>query len=301
MSDYVLMSDSTTDLPPGMADELGVEIVPLSYIIDGEDYDDVWGKVSEDGRVSPSAKEFYDLMRSGKTPTTSQINESRFIEFFSPHLKAEKDIIFLAFSSGLSGTFEQAVSAAGRLLTEFNKRKITVIDSLTASMGEGLYLYKAALKKKAGALYEELVEYMKEIRMKIHGRVTLDDLQFLKRGGRLNAPAAFVGNVLNLKPIITVDEMGRLIVLKKVRGRENALSVLIDEAAEIADDTKNDPIFISHSDCPDTAEKIKEMLKSRFGTKTIITSYIGPVIGSHAGPGTIAIFFSGRERSAAHP
>ena len=296
MSDYVLLSDSTTDLPPGLAEELDVALVPLTYIVDGVDYDDRWEGVSESGRVSHSAKEFYELLRSGKVITTSQVSEYRFMEFFQQYLKAGKDVVFLALSSGVSGTYHQAASAAKQLLAKYPGRQVTVIDSTVASMGEGLYLYLAAQKRKAGLTYDKLVSYMMSIRMKLNGWVTLDDLQFLRRSGRLNAPASVFGNMLSIKPIITMDKLGHLIVNKVVRGHKKSLQMLVDSVTKRADDPTNNPIFISHADCLATAEEIKEQLKKRFGTKTIITSSIGSVIGSHCGPGTIAVFFVGQER-----
>ncbi|MCL1890586.1 MAG: DegV family protein [Coriobacteriia bacterium] len=298
MSEYVLLSDSTTDLPPELAKELDVSIVPLSYIIDGVSYDDVWEAPLSDGTVSYGPKEFYDLMRAGTVVTSSQVNEHRFLEFFAPYLEKGRDIVFLAFSSSLSGTYEQAKLAAKSLLEKYPQRRITVVDSLTATMSGGLFLYLAAQKRKAGMLYDDLVSYMMSIRMKMQGWITVDDLQFLKRGGRLNAPVALVGGMLNIKPIITVDRLGKIVIGKVVRGQKKAMAALINEVATKADDPINDPICITHADAPDAADELKGMLKKLFNTKTIITNYLGPVLGSHGGPGTVGVYFLGKERTA---
>lgn len=299
MTDYVLLSDSTTDLPAGMAADLDVEIVPLSYIIDHVVYDDVWGGSSADGVVSPAAHEFYDMMRQGTIVTSSQINAQRFITVFEPYLKAAQDIVFLAFSSGMSGTYEQALHAKAQLLARYPERRISVIDSLTASMGEGLFLTMAANRRADGASFDELVDYMLAIRMQIHGWVTVDDLIYLKRSGRLNAPSAIFGNLLNLKPIIWGDGLGRLTVYKKVRGHKQALLALVERVAKLAHDPTDNPIFFSHTDCIAVVDELKAMLVERFGTKQFVTSFIGPVIGSHIGPGTVGLYFFGKDRLAA--
>ena len=296
MNDYVLLSDSTTDLPAGMAENMDVAIVPLSYIIDGVSYDDRWESISENGIVTHSSKEFYDLMRAGALISTSQVNEHRFMEFFQRYLKAGKDIIFLSLSSGMSGTCHQAVNVAEKLRLVYPERQITVIDSLIASMGEGLFLYQAVQKRKAGVAYDKLVSYMKAIQMRMNGWVAVGDLQYLKRSGRLNASATLFGSMLKIKPILTADRLGQLIVSKIVRGHKNAMHALVERVARRADDPTDSPIFISHSDCPEIAEELRTLLKERFGTKTIITSYIGSVLGSHIGPGTVALYFVGEER-----
>jgi len=296
MSDYVLLSDSTTDLPPGMTRDLDIALVPLSYIIDGVVYDDVWGERSENGIVSPTAPEFYELMRQGKTVTTSQVNTQRFYDFFFQYITAGQDIVYVAFSSGLSGTYEQACLAAKQLLENYPERRITVIDSYLASLGEGLYVYFAAQKRLAGASYDELVAYLIQIRMKMNGWVAVGDLNYLKQSGRLNAPTALVGSMLKLKPIITVDTIGRLIMTRAVRGKNRSLATLIDLVASKADDPTHNPIFISHTDCPELEAELHQMLEQRFAPPLIITSYIGPVIGSHIGPGTVALYFIGEER-----
>lgn len=290
MSNYVLITESSTDLSKEMIKSLGIIVEPLTYIIDGKEYDDkpvVTGK---------TAHEFYDEVRGGKMPTTSQINEHRFLELFRPILESGKDILYIGFSSALSGTVLRAKEASEQLLSEFSDRKIYVIDSKCASLGEGLLVYHAALMKNSGKPIDEVAKWVEQNKLHICHWFTVDDLNHLKRGGRVSPTVALIGTMLGIKPVMHVDNEGRLIPVSKVRGRRKSLDALVDMAEKTIIDPKNQMIFISHGDCIDDAKYLAEQMKKRLHVKDIYINFIGPVIGAHSGPGTVALFFLGTER-----
>ena len=290
MQDYIIITDSTVDLPRDLTTELSVEVVPLKFNIDGkEKYDYPYSE-------NMNIKEFYDNLRNGKTSSTSQVNPNEFVEVFSKHLEDGKDILYIAFSSGLSGTFASAKIASEELRNKYPERNIKIIDSLCASMGEGLVVYIAAKMKKEGKTIFELENWINNNKLSVCHWFTVDDLNHLKRGGRISSIGAFLGSMLHIKPILHVDNSGLLKLVTKVRGRQRSLEFLADKIGELGLDIKNQTIFISHGDCPEDAEKLKDIIEKRFEVKEVKINTIGTVIGSHAGPGTVALFFIGEER-----
>lgn len=290
MGDYVLFSDSTTDITQEMAKELALEIIPLRFIIGGKTYANYL-----DGReMSPG--DFYNRLRSSEMSTTAQVNAEEFVSFFEPVLKAGKDILYIAFSSGLSGTCQSAFIAKKELEAQYPDRKIMVFDSLSASMGEGLLVYHAATRKNEGASIEELYEWLQENVLKLAHYFTVDDLNHLKRGGRVSTATALVGTMLGIKPVLHVDNEGHLIPLTKVRGRKQSLDALVKKMEDTATDPAAQVVFISHGDCLQDAEYVASEIKKKLHTKKIFINFIGPVIGAHSGPGTVALFFLAEHR-----
>ncbi len=290
MQDYIIITDSTVDLPRDLTTELSVEVVPLKFNVDGkEKYDYPYSE-------NMDIKEFYDNLRNGKTSSTSQVNPNEFVEVFSKHLEDGKDILYIAFSSGLSGTFASAKIASEELRNKYPERNIKIIDSLCASMGEGLVVYIAAKMKKEGKAIFEIENWINNNKLSVCHWFTVDDLNHLKRGGRISSMGAFLGSMLHIKPVLHVDNLGLLKLVTKVRGRQRSLEFLADKIEELGVDIKNQTIFISHGDCLEDAEKLKDIIEKRFEVKEVKINTIGTVIGSHAGPGTVALFFIGKER-----
>lgn len=289
MSDYVLFTDSTTDLTAGLAKELNLEVLPMSFNLGGRDY-----KNYPDNReLSPS--DFYNQLRAGGMSTTSQINQSTFMDAFTPVLQAGKDILYLAFSSGLSGTCHSGELAAADLREQFPQRTIRVIDTLQASMGEGLAVYYAATLKNQGKSLDQVADWFMENRMRMCAWFTVDDLMFLKRGGRLSGGAAVAGTLLGIKPVMHVDDEGHLVPMEKVRGRKASLDALVKHYAESDVPHKEQVVFISHGDCIQDCQYVADRVK-QLGAKRICIGDIGPVIGAHSGPGTVALFFMSSKR-----
>ncbi len=287
---YVITTDSTTDLPEEYYQKHHLNVLPLSYILDGETYCR--------GQKELPTDVFYDKMRNGSMPTTSQINPRMAREAFEPILKEGTDILHIAFSSGLSGSYNSTRIAAEELAEEYPLRKIIVVDSLCASLGEGLLLHKALEKKAEGLSVEETAKWCEAHKKNIVHSFTVDDLFHLYRGGRVSKTAAFLGTMLNLKPVLHVDDEGHLIPLSKVRGRKKSLQALVKAMEEQQGSYlgKNDIVFISHGDCLKDAEYVKSLVEEKFGIHSFIINSIGPVIGAHSGPGTLALFFMGDRR-----
>lgn len=290
MDNYVIISDSSTDLTTELVKETGVEIIPLTFLIDGKSY----FNYTDEREIS--TKDFYNLLRDGKVVTTGQVNVNTFLDVFEKHLQEDKDILYIAFSSGLSGTCNSAKIAAKELSHKYHKRKIIVIDSLCASMGEGLLVYLASLKKKEGQSIEEVAKWVQSNKFNLCHWFTVDDLFFLKRGGRVSAAAAVMGTALGIKPVLHVDDEGHLIPVSKVRGRKKSLDALVEQMEKSAIDPQNQTIFISHGDCEQDAEYLAKEIKNKFKVKDIKINNVGPVIGAHSGPGTMALFFLGTQR-----
>lgn len=290
MREYVLITDSCCDMAQQMAEELGVTVLPLSLQMEGEVYRNYL-----DGREI-GFSDFYARLRGGALATTSAINMSEFEAVMRPLLEGGKDLLCLSFSSALSTTYQSAVIAAKELMEEFPERKALVVDSLCASLGQGLLVYLCARKKAAGASLEELRDYAEEMKGKICHWFTVDDLHHLKRGGRVSAAAALFGTMLSVKPILHVDDQGRLIPMEKCRGRKASLMALVDHMEKTAADPKAQTVFISHGDCLEDARLVAEEITRRFGITDIHINYVGPVIGNHSGPGTLALFFIGEPR-----
>lgn len=290
MREYVIYTDSSADLDAAMVEELGIDLQPLTFTLDGQTYAN-W----PDGREI-SFGDFYKKLRDGGKSSTSQVNVSEFVNSFRPILEAGKDILYLGFSSGLSGTVNSGRIAAEELAADFPDAKIIVVDTLCASLGQGLFIWQAVEEKKKGKTIEELADWAEKTKLKVAHWFTVDDLNFLKRGGRLSGAAAMFGTMLNIKPVLHVDNEGKLIPMDKVRGRKQSLQALVDKMEKTAVDPGDQYVFISHGDCLEDAEYVAQLVKEKFGVKNVYINYIGPVIGSHSGPGTIALFFMATSR-----
>lgn len=281
MSEYVIMSDTGCDIDFEMLREWGVGFRGLSFHFEGD-------KEHQEGDMKKS--EFYSRMRAGEVSKTSAVNSQSFRELFEEALSDGKDVLYLGFSSGISATSNSAQMAANELREEYRDRKIITIDTLAASAGQGLILHYAVEKKKAGADIEENASYVRDLIPKLAHWFTVEDLVYLKRGGRVSAAAAFAGGVLGIKPVLHVDDEGHLINMMKVRGRDQSLKAIAKKYIETATDPKG-IYYISHGDCLDDAKKLESMIEAEGGGKCALFTEIGMIIGSHAGPGTIALFF----------
>ena len=289
MRDYVITTDNNSDLPESYYTEHGVGCTYLSYTMDGQHY-------SHENFLP--VKEFYDRMRKGSMPTTAQVNPEDARALIEPYLKAEKDVLHIAFSSGLSGSYNSARIAGEELQEEYPDRKIVVIDSLAASLGQGLLVYLAQKKKEEGKTMDEVAQWVMEHRLNMVHTFTVDDLNHIYRGGRVSKTTAVVGGVLNIKPVLHVDDEGKLIPVGKVRGRKKSLLALVDMMEEKLGNYKNscDTIFISHGDCEQDAQFVVDKIKEKYPIKTVLMNHVGATIGAHSGPGTVALFFVGENR-----
>lgn len=290
MKDYIIYTDSTADLSPKLVESLGVMVIPFEFTIDGKSYYDY-----PDGREL-DVKSFYDLLRAGHTATTSLVNVDRYKSIFEPELAAGKQILYIAFSSGLTGSVGCALTAAEELNAKYPGGKLVVVDSLNASMGQGLLVYNAVQKKKEGMGLDELAAWVTDNRLLHAAWFTVDDLGHLRRGGRVSAAAAVLGGMLGIKPVLHVDDTGHLIPVSKVRGRRASLEDLVERIEKTGTDLKTQTIFISHGDSLEDCRWVEQQIKKRLGTKNIFINFIGPVIGAHSGPGTIALFFTATGR-----
>ena len=290
MSEYVLFTDSNTDLPADLVQQLDLSVIPMLFEMDGKSY----YNYPDNHEMDP--KEFYAALRGGKVCTTSQVSPSRFDEIFSPVLESGRDILYLCFSSGLSGTYNTSRLAVEELREKFPDRKIRTVDTLAASMGQGLLVYLAAKKRQEGMSLDELGDWVEENRLKLCHWFTVDDLMFLKRGGRVSSAAAVTGTMLGIKPVLHVDDEGHLIPMEKVRGRRASLDALVKHMQATAIRPAEQTVFISHGDCQADCDYVAQQLREKLGVKEIVTSYIGPVIGAHSGPDTVALFFVGEKR-----
>ena len=291
MRDYVLLTDSCCDLSAEMAAKLGVEILPLSLEMGGKSY-----RNYPDGR-DIGFQEFYTRLRAGELATTSAVNVGEFEDKMRALLQTGRDILCLSFSSALSTTYQSSVIAAEELRSEFPDARIETVDTLCASLGQGLLVYLCAMEKQKGRSLDEVKTFAEQARLHVCHWFTVDDLHFLKRGGRCSPSAAFFGTMLKIKPVLHVDSEGRLIARSKVRGRVQALRAIAMKFGELEAD-KDQVIFISHGDCEKDALLVKDTLVKTFGCapEKIFLSAVGPVIGSHSGPGTVALFFRGKNR-----
>ena len=290
MSEYVIVTDSSADLTAGMVEELGVEVLPLSFMVKGQTY----RNYPDNREMDP--KEFYAMLRAGEMATTAAVNVADYTSVLEPLLEQGKDVLVLAFSSGLSATYQSSVIAVEELRARFPERKIFTVDTLCASLGQGLLVYLAAKKQQAGASIEEVRDWAEGNKLHLCHWFTVDDLHFLKRGGRISAATAVVGSMLHIKPVLHVDDEGHLINMGKARGRGASLTALVDHMEETAIDPASQVVFISHGDCLADAEKVAGDVKKRFGVKEVVINHVGPVIGAHSGPGTLALFFLGSRR-----
>lgn len=288
MNEYVIFADSSCDFSAEMFEERGVRYTSLSFRFDdsGEEY-------TNNGM---NIKDFYDKMRAGGVAKTSAANSETFAIEFEKILKEGKDILYIGFSSGLSTTFNSARIAAAQLKESYPDRKIVVVDTLAASAGIALLIDMIIAKKNAGASIEEAAKYAEDNKMRICHWFTVDDLVYLKRGGRISPAAAFFGNMIGIKPVLHVDNDGHLVNVLKVRGRKMSVATLAEKYGELADDEGNKVIYISHGDCLTDAEELSKIIKEKYGAETKLITNVGTVIGAHSGPGTLALFFVGKER-----
>lgn len=284
MRDYVIFTDSACDIKPELLAEWGVPYRSLTFRFDGEE--------KEYSNDDMSVKEFYDKMRAGGVAKTAAVTPEAFAEMFEEEaLKQGKDVLYIGFSSGLSTTYNSGRIAALELKEKYPEAKIIVVDTLAASAGEGLMLYLTVQEKKKGATIEEAEAFVRDLIGRMGIWFTVDDLVYLKRGGRVSPTAAFVGNLLGIKPVLYMDNEGHLIPVSKVRGRRTSIVAMVDKYTEKAVDKENGTVFISHGDCLADAQQLADILKERHGVEVKIITDVGPVIGAHSGPGTIALFF----------
>jgi len=282
--------DSTSDLPPHLADSWGIEVIPYLYNLDGQEFYNFLDYRQQ------SAKDFYDALRGGKTASTTQVTMFRYIEAWEPFLKDGKDILYLCLSSGLTGGYQQSLLAVAEAKEKYPDRKIISIDTKSASLAQGALAYYAHNLREEGKTIEEAATYIESIIPNMQHWAIPDDLHHLRRGGRVSGAAAFVGTMLNVKPIITMSHDGRLVPVHKVRGKKKAIAHLVEQMVAQKIDVSNQVIVIAHSDAPEFAQQLKDAIEAQFGECEFFINYLGPVIGSHTGPGTVAMGYLGAVR-----
>ncbi len=283
---FEIVTDSSSNLIEDLIDEFGLHILPLSFMVDGEQYHSYLKGEHTD------LAQFYAMMREGKVITTSLPNMAESEELLRGLLAAGKDVLYIGFSSGLSGTFQEIDLLLGQLAQEFPERTVLTVDTLAASGGEGLLVWYAATLARDGASIEEVHRWLEDNKLKLAHWFTVDDLMFLFRGGRVSKTSAWAGTLLNIKPVMHVDDEGHLIPLEKVRGRKKSLRALVDHMEATADaPVAEQTVFITHGDCREDAEYVADLVRERFGVTDIVINYVDPVIGAHSGPGTMALFF----------
>ncbi len=283
--EYILFSDATNDLPAEIVDKLDVRIVPMEVVLDEKSY------VYDMYEKELSCAEFYAALRSGKLASTSQINPVIYEELFRPLLEEGKDIFYLAFTSGMSGTYQASLIAKENLLEDFPERKIICVDSLCASIGEGMLVYHVAKQRLAGLTMEELEAWALDHRHETAHWFTVEDLFHLNRGGRLSTMEAVLGTALKIKPIISVDEEGKLCVMSKVRGLKKSIEYLVSKLEEEAGHLPKQTVIIGNGDNMEQAKALEKILRERDLVEDVIIANIGPVIGTHTGPGMLALVF----------
>ena len=288
MRDYVILTDSCCDFSARMAEELELTVLPLSFTMEGREY----FNYPDNRDIAPA--EFYSKIRSGALGTTSAINVAAFQTAMEPLVEAGRDILCISFSSNLSTTYQSACIAAQEVQAAHPGCKILVADSRAASLGQGLLVYLAVQEKRKGRSLEELHSYVEEMRDHICHWFTVDDLNHLKRGGRVSAAAALFGTMLQMKPILHVDGEGRLIPVDKVRGRKASISALLEKMYELVEDPSM--VFISHGDCGEEAAALGDAIRRKYPVERLEINYVGPVIGNHTGCGVLALFFVGKHK-----
>lgn len=287
---YRITTDSTCDMPREFYQENDIPVVGMAYQMEGKEY-----REGSDGELP--IHEFYERLRAGSQSSTMQVNAFEFVEFIEPLLQAGEDVLHLCFSSGLSGTYASALQGAQELREKYPERTLVVVDSLAASMGEGLLLYYAVENRKAGMSLADNAQWLEDNRLHLCHWFTVDDLMHLHRGGRVSKASAIFGSLLGIKPVLHVDDEGHLILMSKSRGRQGSLEALVAKMKETAAPAAAEQmIFISHGDCPEDAEKLRRLAEEATGAKRFMVNSIGTVIGSHSGPGTLALFFLGTKR-----
>ena len=291
--DFEIVTDSCCNLLEDMIDDFGIHVLPLTFMVDGED--EVYQSYLKGERTD--LKQFYTMMREGKVFKTSLPNLAESEALFRELLGSGRDVLYIAFSSGLSGTYQALSLMAAQLQEEFPERRIHVVDSLAASGGQGLLVWYAVQHARAGKSIDQVRDWLEENKLHLAHWFTVDDLMFLFRGGRVSKTAAWAGTLLNIKPVLHVDDEGHLIPMEKVRGRKKSLNALIDHMEKSANKPISDQmVFITHGDCVEDAEYVAAKIKERFGVKEVVINYVDPVIGAHSGPGTMALFFLADKR-----
>ena len=284
---YQIITDSCCDFTADMYQQLSLSVQPLTITYNGETFPD---------RNDDSLKEMYDGFRAGQSASTSAVNPDSWSGRMRSVLERGEDALVLAFSSGLSTTYQSAVIAAEELKAEFPDRRILVSDTLCASLGQGLLVWYACRKRDSGASMDEVYQWVEDNKLHLCHWFTVDDLMYLKRGGRISSATALVGTMLNVKPILHVDDEGHLVSVSKSRGRKASIQALAQKVSELGAGYDNSTMFISHGDCREDAEFLASILKEKYGVKDVYINYVGAVIGSHSGPGTLALFFLGSHR-----
>ena len=288
MRDYIIFTDSACDIKPEILADWGVKSLPLTFRFDVDNV--------EYSNYGMDTKTFYDRMREGQVAKTAAVNSQTFLIAFEEILKEGKDVLYLGFSSGLSTTYNSARIAAEELLGTYTDAKIVVVDTLAASAGQGLLVRLVVDKKNEGAAIDEAAEFARNTVLNVCHWFTVDDLVYLKRGGRISAAAAFFGNVIGIKPVLHVDNEGHLVNVMKVRGRRSAVAAMAEKYVECALDKENGKVYISHADCQKDVDDLANIIREKTGASVEIVTDVGPVIGAHSGPGTLALFFIGKER-----
>ena len=286
MNEFVILSDSCHDLPKALAEKLEIGVAPLSVAYDEN-------TVFDDGTMDPH--DFYEGIRAGKMPKTSAVNLEGWARLMEPAMKAGKDVLALCISSALSTTYQSAVIAGDELMEKYPGRKVLVVDTLSAAVGMGLLVWNAAMMRNEGRDIETVRAWVEEHKLNVCHWVTVNDLMHLKRGGRVSAATAVVGTMLQIKPVLIVDDNGKLETAAKARGRKAAMQMLVDKLATTGIPGANDTVFLGHGDCPEEAEVMVQMLKAK-GVKNVIVNHVGNVIGSHTGPDVLVIAFLGEKR-----
>lgn len=290
MSEYVLFSDSTLDLPADCCEKYGIRVIPMCVSIDGELY-----RYNVDEKEL-SCADFYTRLKQGASCSTSQINYKDFKDSFEPVLKQGKDILYIAFTSGMSSTYNTAKIAVNDLKEKYPDRKIIVVDSLSASIGEGVLVLNAAVKKQNGSDIDALAKWVEENRLKVCHWFVVEDLDQLKKGGRISSAAATFGKALGIRPLISVDNSGKLLAVAKIRGQKKVYSEILSRLISDGVDTPSQTVVIGHANCPENAMELKKLLKDRRLVKNIIVANIGPIIGAHVGSGMLALAFMGERK-----
>ena len=285
MPDFKIVTDSGCDFTAAETEQMDVIRVPLSVLFKG--------KLQDDFATDAERKILYNGVREGEMPTTSAVNPDGWANAMRPVLEAGKDVLCLCFSSGLSTTYQSAVIAAEELKEEYPDRTINVVDSLCAALGQGLLVWHACAHRDAGESLAEVTAWVEANKLHICHWVTVEDLNHLKRGGRVSAATAMVGTMLNIKPIIHVNDEGKLVSVAKTRGRKAAIDYITKKVAEATD---KEMVFVGHGDCPEDAEVCAAILKEKYGVRNVHIGYVGAVIGAHTGPGVLVTFFLGEKR-----
>lgn len=289
MKDYIIMTDSCSDLPADYIEKKGIPFVSLTCSFEGKEYMDDFGR-------SLHYKDFYGGMRRGETPKTSQPNPEAFYKVFEEIILQGKDVLYVCVSSGLSGTYNSANIAKGMIEEKYKDNRVVIVDVLTASLGQGLMVIKAIDMQENGESLDNIVNYLEQNKLNLNTYITVDDLNHLKRGGRISTVAAALGIVLHIKPILTLNNEGRVIAVQKIKGRKNAINKLAEYVTKKIEKPEEEIVTICHGDVELEAESLKQIITKEVKVKDVIINYVGPVVGTYGGPGALAVFFVGKHR-----